>query len=117
MNSKTSTKRALKKVRALVETNWAKGSFSRFVGATYCHCLGGAAGKVVCDYDGILGISSIEEQTPVMRRVLHGIHEELPEEFKREIGWIQNDIYAFNDAPETTLVDVLAVLDRAIAHA
>lgn len=91
----------LRSARDLVEQGWIKGSYSRTnpVTGAESYCMVGAINKSAHSPGGFLDFVNFEVQEAVLKV--------LPDENRFAIS-------SFNDAPETTLEDVLLVFKKAI---
>lgn len=96
-------KTLLERARALIEKHWGKGTWYSENNKTYC-AIGAIQATGSRAKDPIQAAFSINTAS---QRAIPYLRKALPS------GWDGN-IIAFNDAPETTHKDVLAVYDRAI---
>ena len=97
----------LRQVKDLLNKGWTKEVFARNelgeetrtdnINAT-CWCIGGAIIKVVPH--------SLEQRSPIWRVVHKAI---------LLLGYTSQSITVFNDAPDTTIQQVMEVMDKAIA--
>jgi hypothetical protein len=103
----TSTKDVLIAARAKIATpeTWTKGSAWRDENGRRCS-LKNAQCFCVAGSVWALEVGNMDGRQDV---ALNTIGASIPPKFKR-------DIAGFNDHPETTHADVLAVMDAAIAH-
>ena len=96
----------LEDAKTFIENGWTKGDYTDGEG---CYCAIGACRMAASGSTSVVSLwaEDGQESTPY-ERAIQRLTDVLPGAY--------GSIPTFNDAPETTLEDVLALFDRAIAN-